>query len=575
MTQAVATFGGAQRAALEPLSEPRRTLLRISDLSVDYVTRGRQSAAVRGVSFEVRQGEVVALVGESGSGKSTIALAATGMLPDSARVVGGSITLGGRELVGLRERALSRIRGDEIGWIPQDPMIALNPLHRVGRQVAEPLRIHRLLDRQALQDKVISLLERVRIPDAKMRARQFPHELSGGMRQRVLIAAAVGPEPRLIIADEPTTALDVTVQKTILDDIAVLTASSGISMLLITHDLGVAIDRANRVVVLKEGQIVEEGSTEDVMRRPRHAYTRMLLASAPSLANGRRRASTISNFAVPATSGSSSERPSEPILSIRNISRDFMSSKSRSAGTHVVRAVVDVSLELARGKTLAIVGESGSGKSTTARIALGLIRPDAGDVFFDGVNTKSLDREGVLRMRRLTQPIYQNPFSSLDPRFSVLQIIDEPLEGFRFGDRAARRRRVRDLMEQVGLSESLASRYPAELSGGQRQRVAIARALAPEPAVLVCDEPVSALDVSIQAQILELLAKLQEAHGLSYLFISHDLAVVRQVADDVAVMKDGRVVEVGPADEIFVRPRHEYTRLLLDSIPGGGRLTHA
>jgi len=252
-----------------------------------------------------------------------------------------------------------------------------------------------------------------------------------------------------------------------------------------------------------------------------------------------------------------------------------MSSKSRNAGTHVVRAVVDVSLELARGKTLAIVGESGSGKSTTARIALGLIRPDAGDVFFDGVNTKSLDREGVLRMRRLTQPIYQNPFSSLDPRFSVLQIIDEPLEGFRFGDRAARRRRVRDLMAQVGLSESLASRYPAELSGGQRQRVAIARALAPEPAVLVCDEPVSALDVSIQAQILELLAKLQEAHGLSYLFISHDLAVVRQVADDVAVMKDGRVVEVGPADEIFVRPRHEYTRLLLDSIPGRGRLTHA
>ena len=554
-------FSQAPELAGPASAESGQNLLEIEALHIAYETRGRRIEAVRGLSFSMRQGEVVALVGESGSGKSTLALAALGMLPDNARITGGSIRLGGLDLASLDDRGLSRVRGRSIGWIPQDPMIALNPLHRIGRQVAEPLRIHDLLAPSKVDDTVASLLERVRIPEVAVRMRQYPHQLSGGMRQRVLIAAAIGPEPRLIVADEPTTALDVTVQKTILDDIGALVSTSGMSMLLITHDLGVAADRADRIIVLNDGKIAEQGLVEDVMRRPKSEYTRLLLASAPSLAAGRRR---------PTGSPSQSETPGKaataPILSIRDVSHAFHSKSGGEA--HVVHAVRDVCLDVARGETYAIVGESGSGKSTTARIALGLTIPDKGKVLFDGVETSALNRQGVRRMRRLMQPIYQNPFASLDPRFTIAEIIAEPLEGFGLGSRAARKARVRDLIDQVGLPQDFAGRYPVELSGGQRQRVAIARALAPEPQLLVCDEPVSALDVSIQAQILDLLARLQDAHGLSYLFISHDLAVVRQVADNIAVMKGGRIVEAGPADTIFTSPQHEYTRLLLGSIPG-------
>ncbi|WP_336800686.1 ABC transporter ATP-binding protein [Kaistia sp. MMO-174] len=554
-----------QRAAAAdaPPSQPDTDggpLLRIRDLAVEYAARGRRFAALRGASLDVRQGEVVALVGESGSGKSTIALAAMGMLPEAARIVGGSIELAGRELLALGERELNRIRGLEVGWIPQDPMVALNPLHRVGRQVAEPLRIHKLVASGALDEAVVALLHRVRIADPEIRAHQFPHELSGGMRQRVLIAGAIGPQPGLIIADEPTTALDVTVQKTILDDIGALVASSGMAMLLITHDLAMAADRADRVIVLKEGRIVEEGNAADVLRAPKADYTRMLIASAPNVAAGRRRSSAAAGDASAATA-------TEPILALRNVSRSFTVATGRSEG-HVVQAVAEVSLHIGRGETLALVGESGSGKSTAARLALGLTRPDSGSVLFEGNDIGSFDRKGLRGMRRLVQPIYQNPYASLSPRLTVAEIVEEPLQGFRLGDRAWRRRRVWELVDQVGLASPLLHRYPAELSGGQRQRVAIARALAPAPALLVCDEPVSALDVSIQAQILELLERLQATHGLSYLFISHDLAVVRQIADRVAVMKDGRIVEVGPADAVFEAPEHDYTRLLLASIPG-------
>jgi len=542
------------------------SLLRIRNLEVEYAVRGRRFTALHGVSLDVSPGEVVALVGESGSGKSTIALAAMGMLPDSARIRSGSITLGEQQLVGLGDKQFDLIRGREIGWIPQDPMIALNPLHRVGRQVAEPLRIHRLVQPDALDSAVLSLLERVRLSEPAIRIHQFPHELSGGMRQRVLIAGAIGPEPRLIIADEPTTALDVTVQKTILDDIGALIGSSGMAMLLITHDLAMAADRADRVIVLKEGSIVEEGAAADVLRAPKADYTKMLIASAPSLSAGRLRSRSAIGRQRNIPGGPAAE-PGASILALNHVSHSFTVATGRSEG-HVVRAVADVSLTIARGETLALVGESGSGKSTVARIALGLTQPDAGHVDFEGADLAGLDRKGRRRMRRLVQPIYQNPFASLDPRLTIAQIIAEPLEGFVLGDRAARRRRVADLVDQVGLSAALLPRYPGELSGGQRQRVAIARALAPGPALLICDEPVSALDVSIQAQILELLASLQDQHGLSYLFISHDLAVVRQVADRIAVMKDGAIVETGPADAVFEAPRHDYTRLLLASIPG-------
>jgi peptide/nickel transport system ATP-binding protein len=553
-------------AGPEAFSSGADVLLQVRDLAVEYSARGRRFEALRGVSFDVRQGEIVALVGESGSGKSTIALAAMGMLPDAARIVGGSITLDERALIGLDDRQLDAIRGREIGWIPQDPMVALNPLHRVGRQVAEPLRIHKLVRPAALAGAVVSLLERVRIPEPAVRVHQFPHELSGGMRQRVLIAGAIGPQPRLIIADEPTTALDVTVQKTILDDVGVLVGGAGMAMLLITHDLAMAAERADRVIVLKEGRIVEQGSASELLRAPRADYTRMLLASAPSISAGRLRPSPAAIAASPAKDAPVAE-PQVPLLALRSVSHSFTIATGRSEG-HVVQAVADVSLQLGRGETLALVGESGSGKSTAARIALGLIRPNSGSVLFEGSDIAGFDRKALRDMRRRVQPIYQNPFASLDPRLTVAEIVAEPLEGFRLGDRSSRRRRVAELLDQVGLASALLHRYPAELSGGQRQRVAIARALAPEPALLICDEPVSALDVSIQAQILELLASLQEAHRLSYLFISHDLAVVRQIADRVAVMKDGRLVEAGPADPVFEDPQHAYTRLLLASIPG-------
>ncbi|WP_413738191.1 dipeptide ABC transporter ATP-binding protein [Sodalis sp. RH21] len=539
-------------------------VLRIQDLHIDYAARGQVFPAIRGVSFDVAPGEVVALVGESGSGKSTLALSALGMLPDTARISRGSITLAGHALAGhgskgLDERAANGIRGRDAGWIPQDPMTALNPLHRIGRQVAEPLVIHRLLDRGEIDDKVVALLARVHIPDPAVRARQFPHELSGGMRQRVLIAAAIGPGPKLIVADEPTTALDVTVQKAILDDIDALVADTGMAMLLITHDLGVAADRADRIIVLKEGKIVEQGGALQIMTRPRHDYTRQLLANAPGL-SARRRPAPQPAQQAPAPAGA-------PLLALRGVSHAFVSDRG-ARGEHRVQAVDDVSLDVPQGKTLAVVGESGSGKSTSARIALGLTAPDSGSVWFEGVDIRRLDRAGIRRMRRLVQPIYQNPVASFDPRFTVADLIGEPLIGFGLGDKTRRRRRIRELMEQVGLPQPLLGRYPAELSGGQLQRVAIARALAPEPALLICDEPVSALDVSIQAQILDLLASLQASHGLSYLFITHDLAVVRQMADRVVVMKAGRIVESGPVDDIFTHPRHEYTRLLLASIPG-------
>jgi peptide/nickel transport system ATP-binding protein len=545
------------KADIEPL-------LSVRDLSVTYSTGGRTFEAVRSASLAVRQGEVVALVGESGSGKTTIARAIMAMLAPQATITTGSIVYEGQELVGLGAKEYDRVRGRRIGWIPQDPMVSLNPLHRVGRQVAEPLRIHGLATAREAEAKAVTLLARVGIQHPEARAHQYPHELSGGMRQRVLIAGALAAEPRLIIADEPTTALDVTVQKRILDDIEALRASAGISVLLITHDLAVAAERAHRVVVLRHGEIVEQGAAHDVLAHPRHAYTRQLLDSAPSLSHGRRRH-------VPATPRQQTATVSgqRPLIVAEGVSKSFVAAGPRGV-SHRVDAVADVSLELHAGETLGLVGESGSGKSTLSRILLGLVAPSGGRVLFEDKDIAGFSRQQERDFRRLLQPIYQNPYASLNPRFSVAEIIGEPLLGFGLGDRGTRERRVQELLDQVKLPRAMAERRPAELSGGQRQRVAIARALAPRPRLIVCDEPVSALDVSVQSQILDLLSELQEMHGLGYLFISHDLAVVRQVADRVAVMKDGVIVEQGAAADVFDRPEHDYTRLLLNSIPGRG-----
>ncbi|WP_433521932.1 dipeptide ABC transporter ATP-binding protein [Nocardia pseudovaccinii] len=524
-------------------------LLHIDGLHVRYASDSGDVAALSGVSLTVARGEVVALVGESGSGKSTLAQSVIGLLGPNAEITGGTVTFDGETVDTGSERALRRIRGARIGFVPQDPGLSLNPVRHVGDQVAEALLVHGLADRHDATARAIELLADAGLDLPELRAAQYPHELSGGQRQRVLIAAALIAGPELVIADEPTSALDATVARRVLDKLAAQTAARGTAVLLITHDLAIAAERADRIVVLSGGEIVETGPTATVLAEPRHPYTKRLLAASPSLA-------PFDGFRTPrANSG-------PPLLTVRDVHKRF-----RAPAGGSVTAVAGVGFELGRGETLSLVGESGSGKSTTARIALRLTEPDSGAITFDGHDLTAVKGGRLRDLRQRFQVVYQNPYGSLDPRWRVGSIIEEPLRAYAVGDRKARQERVRELLGQVALPENFAQRRPAELSGGQRQRVAIARALALHPDLLVLDEPVSALDASVQAQILELLDRLQTELGLSYLFISHDLAVVRRISDRVAVMRDGRIVESGSTAEIFDNPQHEYTRELLSAIP--------
>ena len=524
------------------------SLLRVADLQVAYGFGRTRNLALKGVSFDVGRGEKVAVVGESGSGKSTTAHAIMRLLPRGGAVTGGSITLDGRELTTLRERQMRDVRGGQIGLIPQDPMSSLNPLTRVGKQLRETLKIHGRLAGNG-EEQVIQLLEQAGLAAARVKD-QFPHQLSGGMRQRVLIASALACLPRLVIADEPTSALDVTVQRQILDHIDEISARTGASVLFITHDLAVAADRADRIVVMNGGQVVEAGTTEQVLGRPADKYTRRLLASAPSLS------STVLFAGVPKS------EPAPPVVAVQGLRKVFHSQGEE----HV--AVAGTSFEIRRGETLAIVGESGSGKSTTARLVLRLERADAGTIRLNGTDISQRWGESMRPHRREMQMVYQNPYGSLSPRLTVGDIIAEPLRIHGLAGKARREQIARDLLAQVSLDPSMAGRRAAQLSGGQRQRVAIARALALEPSLIVCDEPVSALDVTVQAQILELLARIQCERQVAYLFISHDLAVVRQVAHRVLVMSEGQVVEEGITADVFASPQAEYTRTLLSAIPG-------
>jgi peptide/nickel transport system ATP-binding protein len=528
-------------------------LLEVCDLEVSFGRGARAVPALRGVSFAVQPGERVAVVGESGSGKSTTAHAVLGLLPGSGRITGGRILLRGEDITHAREKRLRRLRGREVGLVPQDPMANLNPVARIGRQVAETLTAHGIAGRGAARRRAVEILAQVGLPEPERRARQYPHEFSGGMRQRVLIAIGLACRPDLLIADEPTSALDVTVQRRILDHLERLTGELGTALLLVTHDLGLAADRADRVVVMSEGTVVESGPAHQVLTDPQHEYTKRLVAAAPSLAGSRRRV-----FPTPGTD--------EPVLEVDRVSKEY---RIRGRGG-VLRAVDDVSFTVRRGRTTALVGESGSGKTTTARMVLGLVPPTTGSIRLDGAAIGGLTGARLRAVRRTMQPVFQDPYGSLDPMFSVERLIAEPLATFGVGDRAQRRRRVLELLDQVALPRAMAARYPNELSGGQQQRVAIARALALDPALVVCDEPVSALDVLVQDQILTLLHTLQVELGLSYLFISHDLAVVRQIAHDVVVMRAGRVVEQGEVTEILTDPADPYTRQLLDAIPGAG-----
>ena len=573
-----AQAGGAQVSGAPPASAP---LLSIRDLVVQYRTERGTVDAVHGVGFDVEPGRVTAIVGESGSGKTTVAQSVMGLLASNGRITGGSIVLSERrlgttELVGLPERRWQDLRGRCIGLIPQDPGNSLDPVKTVGRSISESLRIHGRPSRGEVRDRVHALLEQVGIDDPIRRAKQYPHEFSGGMRQRVLIAAAIANNPELIIADEPTSALDVTVQRTVLDLIDRLREETGTGVLFITHDLAVAADRADTVVVMRGGEVQEEGPSARVLAHPASDYTRQLMEDAPSfghvvvrerarLADPERAGSADAGGAIDkpdAADAAGAAGASVPLLEVRGLRQRF----GRGADAFV--AVDDVSFTVARGTTHAIVGESGSGKTTTGRAIAGFAKPTAGSVRVDGAEITGLRGRALREFRSKTQLVYQNPYGSLDPRLSVGQTLLEPLRNFGIGSRSEHTDRVARALELVALPTEFAHRRPRELSGGQRQRVAIARALIIDPELVVLDEAVSALDVTVQAQILRLLAELQEELGLTYVFISHDLAVVRQISDTVSVLQRGRQVEHGATEHVFADAQHPYTRRLIDAIPG-------
>jgi peptide/nickel transport system ATP-binding protein len=532
------------------------SLLVVDDLRVSFA--GRE--VVSGISFAAYPGRCLAIVGESGSGKSVTARTLVGLTGSGAHVRAERITLGGVDLTSTSERDWRAVRGRDIGFVLQDALVSLDQLRRVGDEVTEPLRVHGWGNRESRARKAIELLDSVGVPEPAMRVRQRPYELSGGLRQRALIASAIALDPKLLVADEPTTALDVTVQAQVLDLLA-RAKERGTSIIMISHDLSVVARLADEVAVMQAGRIVEHGAAHQVLHHPRHRYTQALLDAIPSEHTRGTR--------LVRTAGSSA-RSRTPVDRDREVLTARHLTKVYRGPDKVDRTVVDdVSFELYKGETLGIVGESGSGKTTTAAIALALTAPTAGDVLLDGAawTTLSVHRRRPLRKR--IGVIYQDPLSSFDPRWPVGRIIVDALAmGHRPpSSRAEARERAVRLLEQVGLGEQDLGAAPLRLSGGQRQRVAIARALAPEPEVLICDEPVSALDVSIQAQVLDLLTDLQDQLGVSYLFISHDLGVIHHMSDRILVMKDGRAVESGDADEVFRSPRHTYTQRLLTALP--------
>ena len=542
---------------------PPSPVLSIEDLRIDFQTRDGSVPAVRGVSLEVLPGETLGVVGESGSGKSQTFMAVMGLLAPNGRA-SGSVRFEGREILGAPKRELNRVRGAGMGMIFQDPLTALTPHLRIGDQLGEPLRRGRGLSAADARAEALRWLERVRIPDAARRLDQYPHELSGGMRQRVMIAGAMACAPRLLIADEPTTALDVTVQAEILDLMEELTRESGTGLVLITHDMGVVARLADRVCVMKDGAYVEAGSAAEVFARPQTDYARNLLQAAPRLDRADR-------GGRPAPGPVAPEAPLA--VEARDVKVWFPVRRGLFGRRADLRAVDGVSLEIRQGETLGVVGESGCGKSTLSRAVLRLIPRTAGAVTLLGRDIPEADREALRSARRDLQIVFQDPLASLDPRMPVGDSIAEPLGVFQpHLDRRAREAQVRAMMDRVGLSGDLINRYPHELSGGQNQRVGIARAMILKPRVVVCDEAVSALDVSIRAQIIDLLIDLQAEFGMAMMFISHDLAVVREISHRVMVLYMGRVVEEAPADRIFTEARHPYTRTLIASalIPDPG-----
>jgi peptide/nickel transport system ATP-binding protein len=560
---------------------PEGKLLEVRDLRVGFATEGGLVQAVDGVSFELAPGEVLAIVGESGSGKSVTAQTVLGLTRSPNARIEGSVLLRGQELIDASEAELQKVRGDEVGMVFQDPMTSLNPVYRVGRQIVEAIRTHRKMSDADARELAIEMLRAVEIPEPERRVDSYPHQLSGGQRQRVMIAMALALEPSLLIADEPTTALDVTIQAQILALLAKLNRERNLATILITHDLGVVAEVADRVLVMHNGKIVERGGLDHIFYAPRDPYTRSLLGAVirldqPAPTDGSQRLGHV-------IADENVSTDSEPLLEVTDLVKHFPV-KRGVFGREVdqVRAVDGVSLTVKRGETLGLVGESGSGKSTLARAILRLLEPTSGSIRFEGQEIADLSQRQMRPIRRDLQIVFQDPYSSLNPRKRVGQIVAASLalqnvesdEVKRVGHAIPGKRvspqpreRVEELLERVGLSAEHYDRYPHEFSGGQRQRIGIARALAMEPKLVVADEPVSALDVTIQAQILALLADLQEDFGLSYVFVAHDIGVVRHVSDRIAVMYRGKIVEEGPADRVCEHPSHPYTQALLEAVP--------
>lgn len=552
------------------MSDNSKPLLELKDLNITFSSSGGDVHAVRGANLEVYPGETVAIVGESGSGKSTTAMSIIGLLPKNGKIEGGSILFNGEDLTKASEKRFQQIRGAEIGLVPQDPMSNLNPVWKIGTQVTESLKANNALDGADKDEKVAQLLTEAGLPDAAKKAKQYPHEFSGGMRQRALIGIGLAARPQLLIADEPTSALDVTVQRKILDHLASLTEELGTAVLLVTHDLGLAAERAEHLVVMHRGRIVESGPSQEILQDPQHPYTQRLVQAAPSINTARYSESATVNENSDGTdsqptSGEPISADNDFVIEVANLTKEFA---QRGRGKDVFKAVDDVSFNVRRGTTLAMVGESGSGKSTIANMVLQLLEPTSGTIKFNGEDVSKFSKKQLFNLREKMQVVFQNPYGSLDPMYSIYKSIEEPLILHKRGNRKERQRRVAELLDMVAMPASAMQRFPNELSGGQRQRIAIARAMALNPEVLVLDEAVSALDVLVQDQILKLLQNLQDEHNLSYLFITHDLAVVRQSADDVVVLQNGNLVEKNTTENLFRNAEQEYTRNLINSVPG-------
>lgn len=567
------------------MAEPQistKPILSVSDLSISFKSDEGLNPAVKNISFNLDQGKTLAIVGESGSGKSVTSLAILNLLPIPPAVIeNGKIILrqddSERDLVTQNDKEKRSLRGNVISMIFQEPMSSLNPVYTCGNQVAEMLQLHRKMNASAARNKTIELFKEVELPRPEKIFDSYPHEISGGQKQRVMIAMAMSCEPRILIADEPTTALDVTVQKNILQLLDRLQQKTGMSMIFITHDLGVVQEIADHVLVMYRGEVVESGAAKQIFEAPLHNYTKGLLACRPNPKKDRHRLPTLKDFLEEKPSSDFDRTVekasySEKLLEVKNFNKWYPQKKSwlkRFAPTEYVKAVNDVSFEVFKGETLGLVGESGCGKTTLSRALLHLIQPTSGQVVYNGKNVSNFSKAEWIKLRRKIQIIFQDPYSSLNPRKTVGQTITEPMKVHGIGSGAAdRKTRAVELLEKVGLSAEHYNRYPHAFSGGQRQRIVIARTLALEPKFVICDESVSALDVSVQAQVLNLLNDLKKEFGLTYIFISHDLSVIKHMSDRIMVMKEGRIEEIGKASDVYDNPETAYTRKLIDAIPG-------